>query len=367
MIMRTVRWASWLGAVAVTVAFMAARPAVADVASDRAAAIVQYPKVSVDSGRSHDTVIQLSNTSDELVYAHCFYINANSHCSNTGDICDAAEDCCSGDVCGTCDPGCNETDFRIRLTPRQPLGWLASEGLSEFPIDGVLRVGVGGASNAGSRIPGVPEDPFIGELKCIVTDNTGTPIDKNVLKGEATLTDSTNDFDVAKYNAVGIQAMEGQVNGDKELVLGGPEAEYNGCPSILILNHFFDGVTDPLADGDIETELVLTPCTEDLLRQVPASTVVQYLVYNEFEQRFSTSRTVWCQQVLELSEIDTTQSERSIFSAGVAGTVTGQTRMSPLEGGLLAVAIEEHGRDNSAAFNVHFQGDRAVGDMITLP
>jgi hypothetical protein len=76
---------------------------------------------------------------------------------------------------------------------------------------------------------------------------------------------------------------------------------------------------------------------------------------------------VTCQQVLDLSEIDTTQSERSIFSAGVAGTVTGQTRMSPLEGGLLALAIEWHGGDESAAFNVHFQGDRAVGDTITLP
>ena len=25
-----------------------------------------------------------------------------------------------------------------------------------------------------------------------------------------------------------------------ELVLGGDEAEYNGCPNVLILNHFFD-------------------------------------------------------------------------------------------------------------------------------
>jgi hypothetical protein len=217
----------------------------------------------------------------------------------------------------------------------------------------------------------VPEDPFIGELKCIVTDNTGTPIDRNVLTGKATLTEdgeNHDEFDIATYNAIGIQAMAGKVNGDRELVLGGPEAEYNGCPNVLILNHFFDGVTDPADVGDdIETELVLTPCGEDLLRQVPVSTVVQYLVYNEFEQRFSTSRTVTCQQVLDLSEIDTTQEERSIFSAGVAGTVTGQTRMSPLQGGLLAVAIESHGGDESAAFNVHFMGDRAVGDTITLP
>jgi hypothetical protein len=371
MIMRTVRWASWLGAVAVTVPLMAVRPAVADVASDRAAAIVAYPKIEVNSEWKHDTVIQLTNTSDEVVNVQCFYINANSHCTNSGEICHEADDCCAGGFCGVCAPGCNETDFRIRLTPRQPLGWLASEGLTDFPVDGRLRIGVGGSSNAGSRIPGVPEDPFQGELKCIVTDSTGTPIDSNVLTGRATVTDyrpaTETDFDISTYNAPGIQAMAGKVNDDKVLVLGGPEAEYNGCPNILILNHFFDGVMDPAGNGDqIWTNLVLTPCGDDLLRQIPVATVVQYLVYNEFEQRFSTSRTVWCQQRLYLSEIDTSQEDRSIFFAGVAGTVTGQTRLSPLQGGLLGVAFEWHG-DQSAAFNVHFQGDRSVADTITLP
>jgi len=358
-IMRTVRWASWLGAVAVTVALVGVGPASADVASDRAAAIVKYPLVEVHSSWSHDTVIQLSNTSDQPVNVHCFYINANSHCTNDGSICDEAEDCCGPSGCGVCLPGWNETDFRVRLSPKQPMGWLASEGLQSFKLP----------LNAGSRIPAVAEDPFVGELKCIVVDDTGTPIDWNVLKGEATLTDSDpDDYDIAKYNAIGLQAIEGAVNDDRELVLGGPDAEYNGCPSILILNHFFDHVVDPVGAGnDIETQLVLTPCRQDLLRQIPGATVVQYLVFNEFEQRFSTSRTVVCQQRLELSEIDTTQEDRSIFSAGVAGTVTGQTRMSPLQGGLLGVAIEEHGGDNSAAFNIHFQGSRENPDVITLP
>ena len=35
----------------------------------------------------------------------------------------------------------------------------------------------------------------------------------------------------------------------------------------------------------------LVPCANDYLRQIPGDAVVQYLVYNEFEQRFSTSRT----------------------------------------------------------------------------
>lgn len=370
MIMRKVRWASRLGAVAVTVALIGVSAAAADVASDRAAAIVKYPKVYVDSVLGYDTIIQLSNTSTDPVNAHCFYVNANSHCTNTGAICDAAEDCCDPLLgCGICEPGWNETDFHIRLTPRQPLGWTASAGLQEFPIDGLIRTGVGGSSNAGSRIPGVPEDSFTGELKCVVIDDSGTPIDWNVLKGEATIVLNPDPaiLDVAKYNAVGIQAIAGAVNDDRELVLGGPEPEYNGCANMIILNHFFDLVADPINGLPIRTSLVMTPCSQDLYRQEPASTVVQYLVYNEFEQRFSTSRTVECQQDLYLSEIDTTQPDRSIFSAGVAGTVTGQTRLTPLQAGLVAIAVEEHGETTSAAFNVHFQGDRADADTIVLP
>jgi len=363
--MRQVRWMSWLSAVAMVAVLGGAGSASADVASDRAAAIVQFPLIESTLGAS-DTVIQLSNTSPDPVDVHCFYENANSHCTNDGSVCTTASECCKGQVCGVCQPGWNETDFRIRLTPRQPLGWVVSSGLSTFPIDGLVRTGVGGSSNAGSRIPAVPEDPFIGMLKCIVTDDTGTPIDWNVLKGEATLSAFTRP-DVAKYNAVGIQAIAGAVNDDRELILGGPDAEYNGCPNVLVLNHFFDGVTDPVAGGTVSTDLVLTPCTQDLLRQIGGKTVVQYLVYNEFEQRFSTSRTVDCQQDLPLSKIDTPDPTRSIFSAGVSGTVTGQTRLSAIDQGVIGVALETHSNAGSAAFNIHFQGDRPEADTITLP
>jgi hypothetical protein len=242
----------------------------------------------------------------------------------------------------------------------------------QLPLDGRLMVGVGGSSNVGTRIPPVPEDPFVGELRCLVVDDSGTPIDWNVLKGEATIVRDAGGLDVNKYNAIGIQAIEGAVDGDRELVLGGPEAEYNGCPSVLILNHFFEMVEDPVTGDPIQTKLVLVPCEQDLYRQIPAYTVVQYLVYNEFEQRFSTSRTVMCRQDLLLSLIDTIQPDRSIFSAGVAGTVTGQTRLSALEGGLLSVAVEMHGDleppgPTSGSFNVHYQGDRLNPDIMTLP
>lgn len=374
--MRQVRWASGTVAVAMALALGSAGPAAGDVTSDQAAAIVIYPDVLVDRTAAGvlDTVIQLSNTSLDPVIVWCFYENANSHCTNSGEVCTSPTECCdTGTGCGVCAPGWNETDFHIRLTPRQPIGWLASEGLVDFPIDGVSRQGRGGSSNAGSRIPPVPEDPFDGSLKCLVVDDTNRPLDQNVLKGEATITAQEVGgavFDVSKHNAVGIKAQSGAVNDDHQLVLGGDEAEYNGCPNVLILNHFFDFAVNPVSDAEVFTTLTLVPCTEDLLRQVPGGAVIQYLVYNEFEQRFSTSRPFDCKQDLYISDIDTTQPERSIFSAGVSGTLTGQTRLTAIGSGVVGVAEEAHaghGGDFFASFNLHMQGDRDEADVITLP
>jgi hypothetical protein len=246
------------------------------------------------------------------------------------------------------------------------------KAFGKFPINGVDNVGIGGSSNAGSRIPPVAEDPFLGSLRCIAVDEDGIPVDRNVLKGEATLVIEDDDADyltVGKHNAIGLLALEGQVNDDNTLVIGGPEAEYNGCPNYLILNHFFDGVDDPVTEGfdPIYTILELVPCSDDYLRQEPGGAVVQYLVYNEFEQRFSTSRPMQCKQFGLISNIETTQNERSIFSAGISGTVTGQTRMNPIGNGLMAVAHELHSSSGLAQFNVHYQGDRANSDFIILP
>lgn len=211
------------------------------------------------------------------------------------------------------------------------------------------------------------------------------PVAQNDLKGEALLEEietppSAPDFDVASYNAIGIQSTGAGPSGDPNvLTLGGPNPEYNGCPNYLILNHFFYDADDPVpgTDAFIETTLTLVPCSEDFLRQIPGVAVVQYLVFNEFEQRFSTSKAVKCFQDIELCNIDTSNCERSIFSVGVSGTLTGQTRINPigvppLPSGLLGVAKEEHisnssDHDRSAAFNLHMQGAREAADTITLP
>jgi hypothetical protein len=372
----------------------------ADITSDRAAAILIWPNVEVGTDHYQDTVIQLSNQSREAVSLHCFYENANSHCSggpNDGYVCESAQDCCDGS-CGVCEPGWNETDFRIRLTPRQPMGWLASYGMAgyvvdgrrpseidltdpaalfgKFKIDGRFFVGINGASNTGSRIPPTPETPFNGSLKCIVIDEAGNPLGSNVIKGQATM---IGYGDIATANAIGVQAIEGANNGDNKLCLGGEVtdecpsgAEYNGCPKTIMLNHFFDFAESPVNGATIETRLILVPCTNDYLRQEPGEATMQYLVYNEFEQRFSTSKHMECKQDLYISQLDRatgSQRERSIFSAGVSGTLTGQTRAQAIGSGVLALANESHlGRkgEHSADFNVHFMANGRQ-DVITLP
>ena len=93
----------------------------------------------------------------------------------------------------------------------------------------------------------------------------------------------------------------------------GSDGEYNGCPNYLILNHFFDDAVDPVpnsVDSTVTTDLVLVPCSADYLRQIPGSAVVQYLVFNEFEQRLSASKTVNCFQKIQLCNIDTPQCEQ---------------------------------------------------------
>jgi hypothetical protein len=466
-------------------AVLVAAGARADVASDEAGAILVFPKILVDTTRGLDTLIRLSNTSDREVSVLCFYVNATPKCTLPARSCCFPDptDCYDGD--GFCLPQWQESDFRIRVTSRQPVAWLASQRASVdcanltgacsndetqdcrlnrdcpaggrcvlppcFPIDDPSQTQKQ-ESNLDSAVIPVPEDPFIGELKCIAVDESFAPIPRNVLKGEGLIGHRSTPevgLDIAGYNALGIPAVETRGNRDNTLVLGGPrtpdgqlepQVEYEGCPNILILDHYFDGAVDPLvpnaclesscsvsgdpcnedsdcvnvcegnactlsgaeceqdedcsqleAQARVATDLTLIPCTQDFRTQQPdlAETVAQFLVFNEFEQRFSTSRSVNCFKETRLSNIDTNQNERSIFSAGVAGTLTGQTRIRGVD-----VGAQDHGNTliglaeefrcagpafpqcslinptnliSSSANNLHFQGTRAVSDFLYLP
>ncbi len=344
------------------------------IVSDQPSALLVYPFVAVERNGlgGADTIIELSNTSDQPVAVKCYYVNALGRCSDTGDACFSSLDCEGG----VCSPQCAETDFTVYLTPFQPIAWLASKGLasSDIPLDGVFRRGIGGSSNAGTRVPAFGIDSVnlggqagIGELKCYTVNPDGTPAGRNVLKGHFSVVGSDSArIQVGKASAVGFRALPEAVDGDNRLVLGGEGAEYDACPAVLVLDHFFDGATDPVSGNAIGTDLVLVPCTQNFLTQAPTRTPVQYLVFNEFEQRFSTSAPVDCFFFEGLSSIDTPNRVRSIFSAAVAGTMTGQTRIRGVRGGLVGTAIEFHGLGSLAAFNLHVAGFRTESDVITV-
>jgi hypothetical protein len=321
-------------------------------------AILVYMDLELDvdeAGIGTDTRVQLTNTSDFLTRVDCFYINANSHCGgNGGPVCTSDGDCVEQGFPGLrCLPGWAKTDFRLTLTKRQPLSWNLGNGLSRLPLANVPSQD--GQFNEGS-IPPAPENPFIGELRCIQKDvgDPDRPSDRNDLKGEMTVvtTSEGGDIDARKANAIAIKAIEGAQDGDLNVLnIGGPDAEYGsrpadgqegnvGCPNIWTVNHFFEGAEVVSHEGtvnqNVSTKLTVVPCSANLLNDLAGSATLQFLIYNEFEQRFSTSTSVDCYRETRLADIDTRPGvdgdNRSIFSVGTQGTLTGMSRVRSVSG-----------------------------------
>ena len=303
-------------------------------------------------GAGMDTVVQLTNTAEFLTKVVCFYTNANGHCLN--DFTRVCSDENSRDICGAaglCVPGWQETDFHLTLTKRQPISWSVNNGLPVLPL--FAGGGQNNQANEGS-IPVAPEIPFKGELLCVQLEvSSEQPTDRNDLKGEASIvTTHFADIDTNRYNAYGIKAIEGRRSEDNVLNIGGPEAEYGifseageesrfvGCPNILTLNHFFEGAEvvthDGALRGPVNSELTIVPCARDYLTQTPNGATIQFLIYNEYEQRFSTSTSIFCWEHTRLVDIDTRPGpdgdQFSIFSAGVQGTQAGMSRVRSVQG-----------------------------------
>ena len=381
--------------------------------SDRAAGYIVFPKVVVDLNdqfcdpagscpqKKVDTFIQLTNTGydrrddptadpEDNRVIECFYVDATSRCNNSNPPapCRTSADCGSS---GVCLPRWSQTNFTIALTPEQPAGWLASTGTN---LDNFHGGGVVPPLADPSASPVYPY--FIGELKCVQVDGTTvqatttTPIDANELKGEATIYEvasgDSGHVDARSYNAIGFQT-QGAPNSDQVLCLGASPnssecatAEYASCPAILVVNHFFDDAPNPVSGAPIRSDLTLVPCTEDL-REGPGGTpsanqlavTAQILVFNEFEQRLSSSVRLACFKEIRLSNIDQTAGNEasSIFNVNVQGTLAGQTRLRPVltsdnenGSGLLGLIEEFHG-SFSTAYNVNYVGiNEAKGDMV---
>ena len=381
-----------VGLIAVALVGVLVSGASAGIVTERSASVLVFPKVVANGTR--DTLIQITNTSNSMVHAHCFYVNAAPTFPDLPP-----------------DPVLNpplwvEIDFDIWLTKQQPTYWRVSTGRQDNYAQGIdppctfnpLNLDCPNAGFDPGAVPPVVED-FIGELKCIETDQTGAPISGNHLKGEATIITydvcvdnfctvggntcadtCSDDFDSAKYKAVGILGNEFN-NGDGVLCLGGqsndkcPDPEYNGCPDIWIWNHFAWEAENPALgeDSAVRSSITVVPCTQNFELQNPlldpGVVTLQLLTYNEFEQVISASAQFVCWEDYDLTDINETA-----FNVLLPGDTYRQTviRSTNASSGVIMVATEAHqveegGRIGTASFNVHHQGTRAQQDIITIP
>jgi len=310
--MRTVKWNAFLSCLCVFAAALGglAPSARADVTIDQGASVLIFPKVRADA--TFDTTIQIANTGNYLVVAHCFYVNASGS-------------------------QCQETDFTILLTKQQPTVWLASSG-RPYGLYGGLTPG---------KIPPMGTS-FIGELKCIETDLSGAPVTGNHLKGEATLTalyDGVDQWtglqvtagDVSKYNALGIVGNPAATASNPVTLDGG--ATYAACPGKQILNFLPTGAPDPVdtsspQNSENYNELTLVTCHEDFENQKWPTVTVQFLIFNSYEQRFSASTSFSCFLDTELTAIDVPSRNNyfntSVFGVGVLQTNAAQVEITPV-------------------------------------
>jgi hypothetical protein len=371
--MRMVKWTTFLSSLcgfgmALGVMATSAR---ADVVTEQGASILIFPKVL--NTADVDTIIQITNRSQQMVHVHCFYVDAQ-----LPSFCDQ-EDPRTG-----CNPQWNETDFTIWLTRQQPTHWKVSSGRPIDPSDDFDN-GADGAGLDPGAIPPV-SDGFTGELKCVQVNADGGPVGANSLIGQATLKNKDSS-DVSKYNAIGILGSNLVGATGNTLLLNKPrdgsrDGEYNACPAVLQLNHFTHGADDLVNDGDpVDTELTLVPCSENFETQQGSKVTVQFAIYNEFEEKFSASTTVNCWKNIFLADIDSPNDhDLSVFSAEVLGTTVAHTRITPADptdgtfnGAVVGVAETTRDDTARAAVNIHTEGDRFTGtdggafDQIVLP
>lgn len=377
------------------------------VSSEEAAGYLVFPKVVVDvsgdlsDGIPKDTVIRITNTSGNPSTVHCFYVDGTPRCTIGAGLdgdgaCETNEDCDVGGICTLA--SCQAINFDLNLTANQPVGWRASEGVvtTGFCVGGTSPgfpcsqnsdcAGLGATCKAQDigRVPPLAPGVFLGELKCVQVVGTGTdpnlPVNRNDLVGNASIYRvNSSVVDVQTYNAVGVQAVasDGATRNDTTLVLGGNSREYAGCPAQLVVDHFFDNA-DLSTAREVTSDITLVPCSERLeVDDNPAVHTLQFVVFNEFEQRMSASTRLRCFRETQLSRLDRRpgQESFSVFNVAVQGTLAGQTVIRPVltgngdpGNGILAVVEEFHRNPNnvvrSAAFNVHLRGDKAQPDTV---
>ena len=293
-------WVAGLGAL-LAVLVLSAGTASADASADRGGSIIAFPKVISDGTR--DTLIQISNLNNAIVFAHCMYLDASPEIP--------------GLPIGPNNPRrCQERDFSITLTRQQPTVWRVSTGRLLNNFDSIVGacqdVFIFGADR--QTCPGI--DPgnvinvgtlFEGHLLCVQTDSSGAPVGGDALKGEAFIesVDAAGlDGLISAYNAISIsQGIDGP-NSDSVLQLDG--LEYAQCPDRLRFTHLAEGAEDPVFPFvTVTTELTLMPCTIDYETQARPQVVLQFLGWDDAELAISTTSRLDCWFNESLSDIST--------------------------------------------------------------
>lgn len=232
----------------------------------------------IESTGARDTRIELVNLTGLPQQVECFFVEGRA---------------------------CLEIGFVLTLTPYQPVAWFASAGLFDL--------------TSGSAAP-----PFHGEgeLKCVVIPERPEVGFHNAIQGRATTFGL--DGSTVSYNAVGFRRLR---DGEFTTTLQLNGAVYAQCPRRL---HFQVLTARPGA----ESEVVLVPCTQDLLLQRPTAVTVQVLVVNEFEQTFSASYGFSCFDRRGLARIV------DPLVRAVAGTDTAHLILRGVGGPVLGLVID---------------------------
>ena len=328
------------------------------VSTERPGSILIFPKVVNDNV---DTIIQITNTTNSLTYAHCFYVNGDT-------------------VNGQ--PLWQVTDFDLVLTRQQPTHWAASQGRAVNPQDNNPGGQPGSGLDPGLVPPVVPG--FTGFLTCVETAPDGTPVSSNSLIGTAVVgaisADPATTTSASKYNAVAIPGCNsptgpcgpipntGAANsGDNILSLD--NVEYARCPGGTYLNFQSEGSSDPAIDGAgntpsvVSTNIALVPCGIDFENLEPTTTTIGVEIRDEFETRTSVSSGIdvdcYYESSLGSPLLGGAFALPTTFGSAILRPFPG-TGLPPVLGVANVLRTAGDGTSDTAATNLHFCTDESA-------
>lgn len=330
----------------VSLGLCASAPCLGQTTIDAPGSLLVFPEVRA-AVPVVDTLITITNTGPSNLFARCFYVDAQS--------CTAA------------------IEFSIQLVGNQPTNWSVGRGRVVDPTDPPCDATEPYCPNAGHDPGAIPAAPNItGPLVCVETDGDGGPVAGNHLVGSASLQTGLQ-ADRSHYQAIHFR-FDPDVVTTSELCLG--VGDDPACPEVQEIEpcpHNWDVATASdtgLSNAPVRTrtDLVVMPCSLDLVAGNTQPLAVQVKAYDELEQVFSTSLDVACWAKASLADLDLGP---DVFGPGFA-----HYRLSSAvpDRGILAIAHRrEEASPDFALFsvdsaNLHHSGlIDPSSDKIVLP